>query len=68
MGSGILYRSCSTCGMRLGSSDFVSGRAVRIGHVIRCMGCVRKDFEPPAAPDPVKRLPPATTRRSLIPS
>jgi hypothetical protein len=64
MGSGPFYRYCADCGTRLGSSDFVSGRACRIGHVIRCMACVKKDLEPQVPPENAKRRP-TDTRRSL---
>ncbi|RPH52556.1 MAG: hypothetical protein EHM91_00180 [Planctomycetota bacterium] len=64
MGNGPFYRYCAVCGIRLGSSDFVSGRALRSGHVIRCIGCARKDFEPPLPPAPEKGRP-TDTRRSL---
>ena len=67
MGNSPFYRYCAACGVRLGSSDFVSGRAFRSGHVIRCIGCWRKDFVQPSPTEPVKRRP-TDTRRSLTPT
>jgi hypothetical protein len=58
--SGTYYHYCSVCGTRLGSSDFVSGRAVRIGHEIRCKECVTR----PSA----KRRSTNTTRRTVVSS
>lgn len=65
--SGTFYRYCGDCGVRLGSADFVSGRAVRSGHEIRCVGCVKRGpASPPSRKDSGKRH--NTTRRSLISS
>ncbi len=63
MGNGPFYRYCADCGMRLGSSDFLSGRACRIGHVIRCLACVKRELEPQDPPEAGNRRP--DTRRSL---
>ena len=67
MENGAFYRYCAACGVRLGSSDFVSGRAFRTGHVIRCVACWRKEFQQLAPPEPVKRRP-TDTRRTLTPT
>lgn len=58
MGSGTFY--CSACGTRLSGSDFDSGRAVRLDHLIRCADCVQKAAAP--KPESKKKLPavPAT--------
>lgn len=62
--SGTYYHYCCVCGTRLGSADFVSGRAVRAGAVIRCRDCVKRTSDTP----PPKRRSSNTTRRSVVPS
>ena len=58
---GTFYRYCDVCGTRLGTADFVSGRAVRSDHQIRCKDCVKR-----APEDPPKRRPTNTTRRFVV--
>jgi hypothetical protein len=53
MGSGTFY--CSVCGTRLSGSDFESGRAVRLDHLIRCADCVRKSAA--SKPESKKKFP-----------
>lgn len=63
--SGTFYRYCAVCGTRLGSADFVSGRAVRDGHDIRCVDCVKQATRNGPPVDPGKRRP-TDTRRHVI--
>ena len=60
MGNEIVH--CAACGLRLRSSDFEQGVAVRVDHTTYCRACAPPSSRPSSSPPP----PPVSTRRKNV--